>query len=318
MSSDGTVVSSTSLSSASFDGRDHDVLTRLLDSGISAVCSQADVLAEDIEYAFFGLPAYGEVSSVVPVLDRIPLQLLHHRRYTCDNDMVCGWAGSLGTAEGINVISGTGSMAFGVHRGRRARAGGWGELFGDEGSAHWIAIRGLAAFARMSDGRVARGPLHDLLRERLGLVDDIEAIHVVVNRWGARRSEVAALSAVVDRAAAAGDAVARQILTAAAAELVLVVRACRRALQVAADEAVPVSYSGGVFSADLVRDGFTLGMRRLGGYEVRAPLFTPVVGAALQAAALAGASLAPDAMRRLRAGAGLAQPEVGEQAAHRT
>ena len=30
-----------------------------------------------------------------------------------DNDMLCGWAGSLAGADGINVIAGTGSMTYG-------------------------------------------------------------------------------------------------------------------------------------------------------------------------------------------------------------
>ena len=50
-------------------------------------------------------------------------------------------------------------MTYGERAGRRSRVGGWGELFGDEGSAYWIAVRGLAAFSRMSDGRLPAGPL---------------------------------------------------------------------------------------------------------------------------------------------------------------
>ena len=42
--------------------------------------------------------------------------------------------------------------------GDRARVGGWGELFGDEGSAYWIAVQGLNAFTRMSDGRARPRP----------------------------------------------------------------------------------------------------------------------------------------------------------------
>ncbi len=52
--------------------------------------------------------------------------------YTCNNDMVCGWAGSLAGSDGINVISGTGSMTHGERLGVGRRVGGWGELFGDE------------------------------------------------------------------------------------------------------------------------------------------------------------------------------------------
>ncbi len=64
-------------------------------------------------------------------------------RYPCGNDMVCGWAGSLAGADGINVVAGTGSICYGEYAGRSARCGGWGELFSDEGSAYWIARNGL-------------------------------------------------------------------------------------------------------------------------------------------------------------------------------
>ena len=65
------------------------------------------------------------------------------------------------------LIAGTGSIAYGEFDGRTARAGGWGELFSDEGSAYWIAREGLKLFSRMSDGRSARGALYDILRQSL-------------------------------------------------------------------------------------------------------------------------------------------------------
>ncbi len=37
--------------------------------------------------------------------------------------------------DGINLVAGTGSIAYGEFAGRAARAGGWGELFSDEASA---------------------------------------------------------------------------------------------------------------------------------------------------------------------------------------
>lgn len=43
----------------------------------------------------------------------LPACILGHARYHCDNDMICGWAGSLACADGINLIAGTGSMGYG-------------------------------------------------------------------------------------------------------------------------------------------------------------------------------------------------------------
>ena len=54
------------------------------------------------------------------------------------------------------------------------RVGGWGDLFGDEGSAYWISIKGLNAFTRMSDGRLPVGPLHEALRTHLELAADLD------------------------------------------------------------------------------------------------------------------------------------------------
>src|SRR6185436_15466750 len=111
------------------------------------------------------------------------------------------WAGSLGASDGINVISGTGSMTYGERAGTGARVGGWGELFGDEGSAYWIATRALSVFSQMSDGRLAPGPLMDVLRTHLDLSADLDLVDVVLNRWKGSRSEIAALSRQVGAAA---------------------------------------------------------------------------------------------------------------------
>lgn len=105
-----------------------DVVERVLAQGVSEVCAQAGCTSADIDAAFFGIPGYGEASADIARLDAVPARVLGHDRYRCDNDMVCGWAGSLACADGINVISGTGSMTYGERQGVGHRVGGWGEL----------------------------------------------------------------------------------------------------------------------------------------------------------------------------------------------
>jgi N-acetylglucosamine kinase-like BadF-type ATPase len=283
-------------------GVDH--VVRVLKKGITALCDDAGITPADITHAFLGLPGYGEAPDDVAALDAAPRQILGHDRYACDNDMICGWAGSLGAADGINVISGTGSMAYGQRDGRSIRTGGWSELFSDEGSAYWIAVRALNVFSRMSDGRLPEGPLADVLRRHMGLTSDLEAIDVVLNRWQGRRSEIADLSPRVAEAAEQGDTEAAAILFDAGKELAVLVDSAHRRLGFDAGETVPVSYSGGVFGSAAVLETFSAELRgHTAAYELRQPLFEPVVGAAIYAAKLAGTPFGAAALTTLRSSA---------------
>ena len=129
----------------------------------------------------------------------MPAQLLDVARYRCGNDMLCSWAGSLACADGISVIAGTGSMAYGEYAGRTARAGGWGELIGDEGSAYWIAREGMNLFSRMSDGRAPRGPLYELVRARFGIAVDLDLCAQVYGEGASARSAFARFAPLVAR-----------------------------------------------------------------------------------------------------------------------
>ena len=276
-----------------------DAVRGVLQAGIEALLGQAHVTGDAVAFAFFGLPAYGEDRAAEATLDAMPAPLLGHARYACGNDMICAWAGSLGGADGINVVAGTGSIAYGERQGRSARCGGWGELFGDEGSAFWIAVQGLNAFSRMSDGRLPRGPLHCELRAALGVTTDLDLCAAIAN--APARSEIATLSRLVVLAAQAGDATATAILANAGRELASLALTLRVALGYEVGEAAPLSTSGGVFEAGaLVLNPF---LQHLGGepgaFRLQAPLVAPSGGAAIQAARLAAEPLSAASITRL-------------------
>jgi N-acetylglucosamine kinase-like BadF-type ATPase len=158
----------------------------------------------------------------------------------------------------------------------------------------------MQAFSQMSDGRLPAGPLLGMIRTCLQPDTDLDAIAITMVRWQADRRRVAELSTVVAEAADRGDGQARAILSEAATHLVSLVDTARLLLGFAEGETVPVSRSGGVFSAARVRDEFDrllTGARR--NYDFRQPLHPPVVGAALYAAKLAGIPLGPEALARL-------------------
>ena len=126
-----------------------------------------------------------------------------------------------GTADGvgIGVICGTGSIAVGRDaHGVMRRAGGWGYLFGDEGSGHDLAIMALRAAACAADGRGPRTALLPALLNhwQLQLPEDFITYLYGVND---PRPLLGDVGPVIMQVAAEHDAVAMQIVQRAGFEL---------------------------------------------------------------------------------------------------
>ena len=257
---------------------------RVIEAGVAAICSALTITPADFAHVFFGLPAFGEDKQTDPQLERICGKVLDHSRYLCGNDMVCGWAGSLGCEDGITLVAGTGSIGYGERQGHSARVGGWGEVFSDEGSAYWIAIQGLNAFTRMSDGRLPKSALYDAFRQRLALVDDLDICARVMGPHGLGRDEIARLSLIVAQAADKGDAEARNIQVRAVEELVRLAEALRNSLGFKEEEVTRLSWSGGVLrNVAGVRETFRERIEQTDRYQVIEPRHEPGYGAALYA-----------------------------------
>lgn len=275
-----------------------DAMQTMLARGINATLDKAMLPASSLGFAFLGLPAYGEDSRLVSALDAVASPPLQPGKYRCGNDAVCGWAGALACQDGINIIAGTGSIAYGEFNGRVARAGGWGELFSDEGSAYWIAREGLTLFTRMSDGRTVRGALFDILHRHFELQSDLDLCAAVYDKDQNQRSHLAALSTLVAEAATAGDIHASALFSRAADELVQIVDAVHRQLEIPDGATVMVSYSGGMFQQrDLLltpwQSKLAMDGRR---YRAVAPRLPPAAGAVLYAAKLSGTPLLAPAL----------------------
>ncbi|MEP6547298.1 MAG: BadF/BadG/BcrA/BcrD ATPase family protein [Gammaproteobacteria bacterium] len=278
-----------------------DALQSMVVQGIRGTLAQASVSPADTTFACIGLPAYGEDSALIARLDDIAASVLPLQRYRSVNDMVCGWAAALAGRDGINIVAGTGSIGYGEFEGRSARAGGWGEIFSDEGSAYWIAREALNLFSRMSDGRMAKAPLYEMMREHFDVRVDFDVSAAVYGPPPMNRSDFAALAPIVSSAASAGDVESRRILAAAANELAAIVHAIRDQLDVPPPLPLPVSYSGGMFHTDsLLTPLLEASLQRSGRrYEFAPPRLAPRAGAALYAAKLAGAPLTPQAVAQL-------------------
>ncbi len=146
--------------------------------------------------------------------------------------------------DGIVVIAGTGSIAYGEIGATHLRAGGFGHLLGDEGSGYAIGAAALRLTLRALDERSPRDALvEEVLRgfeaaDACGLLARVHAESDVV-------AAIASLAPSVIALAGSGERSAQKIVQQAALDLADLVKTVvkRAALR---DGATPIACSGGL------------------------------------------------------------------------
>jgi N-acetylglucosamine kinase-like BadF-type ATPase len=164
-------------------------------------------------------------------------------RSTVVSDIELAYRANFSAGEGILLYAGTGSVSYAIDQsGQVHKIGGWGYLLGDEGAGYWIgkeAIR-LALFQLESKKTILEGSLsHQVLNAMQA--NDWETVKTFV--YAKDRSEIAALSRIVDSAATSGDADAVSILNEAASHLAELVDRIDKNLE---GKSLPVKFTGGI------------------------------------------------------------------------
>ncbi len=252
-------------------------LERAVAESLAAACAHAalDPASVAFQAACFGMSGGPEDKR------EILAGIIRAARLMVTHDAAIALAGATASGQGIAVIAGTGSIAYGRNAAGSARAGGWGYLFGDEGGAFSIAREALRAAFRMDEGWGPPTAVRDALLAATGAAGANEALHrLYTPDWP--RSRVAALAPLVDRAASDGDGVAAEILNRAAQELALLAAAVRGQLWKPGD-AVDVAYIGGVFQSRRLLERFRLLAEMEQGTRCAPPLHGPAEGALLEA-----------------------------------
>jgi glucosamine kinase len=228
-----------------------------------------------------GVSGYeGRVYGLPPQLPTDALKLVH--------DAENAHAGALGGAPGAVVIAGTGSVGFARdERGSTAMVGGWGYLFGDEGSAFWIARTVLAEVMRNFDAGDP-GELGKLARKHFAQ-DSLRAFARAFYANEISRAEIATFASIVTQAAERGNAVAARYVSDGAAALVnLAMRALARLSMPSNSK---IAFTGGMMSSSAVREQVAqLRRRLLPSAQLVQPEYDGAVGALILAYDAAGVS----------------------------
>ena len=247
-------------------------------SSVRGALSSAGLGELVLEYGCFGMAAL-DTRQDFDIVSKLLSELnLVKRPYVVGDHVTAYYTVTLGSP-GIVVISGTGSIAYGVnYRGEEARSGGWEWLVSDGGSAYYIAREGLRMAVKSYDGICEQTILLNLFMKHFGVKGFEEFIQKIYECT--EKNRIASLAPVVIKASTLGDRIAKSILENAGIELAMLAVSVARKLRMV-DSIFPVGCVGGVFrSGTEVWRSFRRNVRRsLPKAVVKRPNPTTIEGA---------------------------------------
>jgi glucosamine kinase len=200
---------------------DFDAALAAVDAQADAVCAKAGFDPADRGQLALGIGVAG--LSTRDDAARVEARYSTYASVRAANDAVAGCLGAHGGGDGALVIAGTGSAAIVRVDGRETLIGGRGFLLGDDGSLARVGAEAIRAALRAHDGIGPASPLTDEIMRRFGHDP------LVATQWAltAKPAGYGAFTPLVFERAAAGDAVAKAIVDAAALAIDALIDATR-------------------------------------------------------------------------------------------
>ena len=184
---------------------------------------------------------------------------------------------------GIVQISGTGSITYGINStGKHDRVGGWGYLFGDEGSGYDIGRQGMIAALKSFDKRSGETMLLQMMFNHFEAEHPQELIKRVYAS-PSPKTAISPLSEIVFAAYKMKDPIAVSIITNAGSEIALSIKTLYQKL-FASEERITVVLCGGVFNEkDIIPELLKKELSAYPGIHLILPEVPPVTGSLIGA-----------------------------------
>ncbi|MFC4557591.1 N-acetylglucosamine kinase [Virgibacillus kekensis] len=184
---------------------------------------------------------------------------------------------------GIVQISGTGSITYGINsESEHGRVGGWGYLFGDEGSGYDLGRQGVIAVLKAADGRGKKTILQENILEYFQVNNEFDLVQNIYTA-PSPKSEISAISRMVLEAYRKEDKVAREIVADIVKEMGVSINTLHQKL-FNEREKVKVVLCGGVFKdKDILPQLLKAELKEAEYLQLTAPEMSPVGGSVIGA-----------------------------------
>ena len=214
---------------------------------IDNACDAGNCSRDDIVSATLGLAGVRRADTRQIVLESFVKRLPMDKVKVMTDAEIALYGTTLGEF-GLVVIAGTGSICIGQdENGKKAIAGGWGPLAGDEGGGAGIAKRALQAIAKASDGR-AQPTLLSRVAKKYFRTAKTEDLIIAIYSPQTDNAKIAGFARDVVETAKEGDEIALEILNDAGYELGLSASAVIKKLNLQ-EKKVPIGCVGSIFKA---------------------------------------------------------------------
>lgn len=132
------------------------------------------------------------------------------------HDSELAHAGIFEGKDGIITISGTGSVSYGLYKGKSARVGGWGHVLGDEGSGYDIALTAFKQIALEFDLGEKQSLFSQAILNRFNMKNANNIKELI---YSATKGEISSYALIIDNLANESNKDAVEILKAAGKKL---------------------------------------------------------------------------------------------------
>lgn len=218
---------------------------------IRGCCDKATSEAASVRSVVLGIAGAGRASNKVDLTNTLVAISLKKKfplkNIIVESDVRIALEAAFAGGPGVVVIAGTGSIAlYRTEDGKLLRAGGWGNILGDEGGGFAIGRDGLNAVMRQHDGRSEKTLLTKKAFEHFG----ISATDDLIAKVYQDHTDVASFAPKVFDAVVERDRVAHLILVKNANELVELVRVLT--MQARPKKKLAVALMGGLLESENV------------------------------------------------------------------
>lgn len=251
-------------------------LVSLIDELLSSQKATRDALS----IACLGLAGAGRESDRNTIMEFLTEAGLEKNKLKIVPDFLIGLASGTFSEPGIIIISGTGSVVFGINKkGEMKRAGGWGHILADEGAGYQFGQEALKAVMRAYDGRGPATLLTDKILKFLSLENPEQLVKWSLND-GLKKDKVASLAPLVFEAYKEGDKVAEEIIDLACAGITYAVKAVVTGLKMELEPFKVVLTGGNFLNQPIYVEKITPKIKSIApNAQVILPRFEPAVGA---------------------------------------